>query len=170
MLDSNAHLTMENGHFSSLLNSKAVTTGHNTHTHTLDVRNNTHAAADSQRTSRSSPFSGGSPLASCCEGVNGSEDFLSFFQNQWPTPCRSGSRHGFETWLALFADAALSIPPTPSLSICDCHFVHCGHVTLLVLSMVRGERVSHEGREGEKRGGEDCKGGENQKSISPFHF
>lgn len=46
-------------------------------------------------------------------------------------------------------------------------------MTLLVLSRERGERVSHEGREEEKRGGEDCEGGElglYRKSISLFHF
>lgn len=81
------------------------------------------------------------------------------------------------------ADAALSIPPhpptcPPSLSFCYCHkpfppVVHYGHVTPLVLSGERGERVSHEGREEEKRGGEDCEGGEEglyRKSISRFHF
>lgn len=157
-LDQKAHLTVEKWPISSLLNSKAVTTGN---THTLDVRNNTRAAADSQRSSRSSPFSGGSPLVSRCEGVSGSEDFLSFFQNQWPTPCRTRTRsptqlrdvtrfvcrcyHKFPPHLFCLFLSPSTVPPPP-------HFVLYGHMTLPVRSVERGERVSHEGEKERKEG------------------
>lgn len=160
-LDQKAHLTVEKWPISSLLNSKAVTTGN---THTLDVRNNTRAAADSQRSSWSSPFSGGSPLVSRCEGVSGSEDFLSFFQNQWPTPCRTRTRSPTQ-----LRDV--------TRFVCRCYHKFPPHLFCLFLSpstvffppfcpvrshdspgMFRGERWEGltRGREGEKRGGEDC--------------
>lgn len=115
--DVNAQLAVEKWTFWSVLDSKAVATGN---THTLDVRNNTRAAADSQRSSRSSPFSGRGPLVSRCEGVSGSEDFLSFFQNQSRLPAGRGPahRHSCETSPDLFADAAISSHPTSFVYFC----------------------------------------------------
>lgn len=146
-----------------------------THTHTLDARSNTHAAADSQRTPRSSPFSGGSPLVSRREGVSGSEDFLSFFQNQWLTPCKTLSRSP-----PFVCRRCRKFPPPPPPIFCLSvavkslfpHFVFCGHEFLSVRSAERGERVSREGEKGRKDG-VDCEGstkGLYRKSISPFHI
>lgn len=158
--DTNAQLTVEKWPFSSVLDSKAVATGN---THTLDVRNNTRAAADSQRSSQSSPFSGGSPLVSRCEGVSGSEDFLSFFQNQWWSPCRTWTRSPTQLWdvTRFVCRCCHKFPPH-----FICPFLSPSTVFIPPFCPVRsrdspgtfgGERWMGltGGREGEKRAGED---------------
>lgn len=170
--------------FLSLLNPKAVTTGHKTHTHTHThlMWATTHAQLQILREPPRAALSAAEAhqrvVLKVWVGVKISSASSKIYDG---LPAEVAHRHGFETSPALFAGAALSIPPPPhppllSLSVTANSPFPILSILVMWLSVLfveRGERVSHEGREKEKRSGEDCKGREKglyRKSISILHF
>lgn len=106
----------------------------------------------------------GSPLVSHSEGVSGSQDFRGFSQNQ----CQTLSFPQYiqsltQTGIASFVSAATingllpcqSSPPETVKKILSPFCLYClaTLLSLILLGDERGERLSHQGTEGEERDG-----------------